>query len=183
MRLFGVISRKETLRGYGDEIGYSPTKYYNKCTQYLLERVGWFLEVNKIPADSVDIVFERANIDYQKMRNFLQICQRNPRYKWTERLRNVEIGNISEKDKNEEPMLRLADLVAHALYKCVDKGNRTYGIVEPRYFRELGPRFFGDPLTKSVARAGLYCVHSTRALGLDDEVKECFDNMIALERQ
>lgn len=40
MRLFGVISNKQTLEEYKTKIEANSSKYYNKCCQYLLERVG-----------------------------------------------------------------------------------------------------------------------------------------------
>lgn len=43
--------------------------YYNKCAQYLLERIGWFLESRKISSSNVQIIFEKANVDYDKMKN------------------------------------------------------------------------------------------------------------------
>jgi hypothetical protein len=48
VRLFGVISRKATLGPYKSAISDDNKKYYNKCVQYLLERVGWFVETRKI---------------------------------------------------------------------------------------------------------------------------------------
>lgn len=76
MRLFGVISRKDTLGSYRDVIAADSDMYYNKCVQYLLERVGWFMEARGIPPENLDIVFEKANVDYEKMRNLLYACQK-----------------------------------------------------------------------------------------------------------
>jgi hypothetical protein len=179
IRLFGVVSHKKTLGNYKETIADDSSMYYNKCAQYLLERVGWFMEARKIPPENLDIVFEKANIDYEKMRNLLRACQSNPRHENTKKLNNILIENIVEKKKNEEPLLQLADLVAHALYKCVDKQGKNFGIPEPRYLRELAPRFFGHPETQAVVGAGLYCVHSTRDLNLDSDVEEVFRSMIA----
>lgn len=180
MRLFGVISHKETLGGYKAEIADDSTKYYNKCAQYLLERVGWFMEARKIPRENLDIVFEKANVDYDKMRNLLRACQSNPKHPVTMKLRNIDINNIKVMKKNEEPILQLADLVAHCLYKCVDRPIRYFGITEPRYLKELAPRFFGHPESHAVLGAGLYCVHSTGSLKLDPEVEEVIEKMLAI---
>lgn len=179
MRLFGVISRKATLGSYKATIADDSSMYYNKCSQYLLERVGWFMETRKIPPRNLDIIFEKANVDYEKMRNLLSICQSNPKHPNTKRLQNIAIPNIAVKDKSEEPLLQVADLVAHALYKCVDKQTKNFGITEPRYLRELAPHFFGHPDNQTVVGAGLYCVHSTRDLEMDSDVEEVLNNMVA----
>ena len=70
-----------------------------------------------------------------------------------------------------------ADLVAHALYKCVDTPPKQFGIVEPRYLKELSPRFFGQPHTNKIVGGGLYCVHNTNEVNLDNEVKKMLDNL------
>lgn len=181
MRLFGVISRKDTLGGYKNTITDDSDKYYNKCVQYLLERVGWFMEARDIPPENLDIVFEEANVDYDKMRNLLWACQTNPQHRATKRLENIVISRIKVKKKNEEPLLQIADLVAHALYKAVDKHGQNYGIPEPRYVREMAPHFFGHPKTQAVVGAGLYCVHSTKDLKLDEDVEAILNAMKATD--
>ena len=179
MRLFGVISRKGTLGSYKAAIAADSSMYYNKCAQYLLERVGWFMESRKIPPENLDIIFEKANVDYEKMRNLLWTCQSSPKHPITNKLQYISISNISVRKKSEEALLQVADLVAHALYKCVDKQSNNFGILEPRYLRELAPCFFGHPDTQAVVGAGLYCVHSTRDLKLDSEVEEVLNSMVA----
>jgi hypothetical protein len=181
-RLFGVISYKETLGSYKDAIEENNKLYYNKCAQYLLERVGWFMEVNDIPPENLDIVFEKGNYDYSKMQVLLRKCQKNPTHPMTARLRHIKVSNIAVKKKGEEPLLQIADLVAHALYKCVDKQDKNHFIAEPRYLRELSTRFFGNPKTQAVAGAGLYLVHKLSDLNLDPEVEEVINAMVAEPR-
>ncbi|UXN06400.1 DUF3800 domain-containing protein [Bartonella sp. HY761] len=181
MHLFGFISRKETLRGYKRRIDDNSKMYYNKCVQYLLERVGWFMQLHQIPPENLDIVFEEArSVDYEKMRKFLRACQSKPNHENTKKLQYIDIKKITVKKKSEEPLLELADLVAHALYKCVDKHKTTYDIPEPRYLCELAPRFFGNPKNQIVVGAGLYCVHSTRDLKLDADVETILNGLLAL---
>jgi len=179
MRLFGVISRKATLGSYKSTIADNSSMYYNKCAQYLLERVGWFMETREIPPENLGIIFEEANIDYDKMRNLLWTCQSNPRHPNTKKLQYIDIRNIEVKKKSDEPILQVADLVAHALYKCVDKQDKNFRIPEPRYLRELSPHFFGHPENQTVVGSGLYCVHSTRDLKLDADVEEILNGMTA----
>ena len=179
MRLFGVISRKGTLGRYKSTIEDDSTKYYNKCAQYLLERVGYFMENRGIPAENLDIVFEKANIDYDKMRNFLWACHSNPKHPNTQKLKFVNLSNIRIEEKKHEPLLQIADLVAHALYKCVDKQDRYHNILEPRYLKEISSHFFGHPDSQLITGGGLYCVHSLKDLKLDAEVHEAIETMAA----
>lgn len=177
MRLFGLISRKETLGKYRSDIANDSNMYYNKCTQYLLERVGYFMECQKIAPENLEIIFEKANQNYRSMLNLLEKCQSNPLHKNTRLLKNIDLTKIKVKSKSEEPLLQLADLVSHALYRCVDKAENNHNITESRYLRELSPIFFGNPDTNMIEGAGLYCVHSINDLNLDLDVKENIKNM------
>jgi hypothetical protein len=177
MRLFGLVSRKDTLGSYKKQISENSSMYYNKCCQYLMERIGFFMQTHGISPDKLDIIFENSNNDYGKMRNFLKTCQANPHQPVTRLLRHIDVDNIKIKDKTEEPLLEIADLVAHALYRCVDKSTRNLGITEPRYINELAPNFFGHPDSGTVLGAGLHCVHSVRDLKADAHVAEMFTGM------
>lgn len=179
LRMFGIISHKNTLRDYKNEIDSDSNKYYNKCIQYILERVGWFMECRGIPPENLDIVLEEGNFDYKKMTNFLRICQQNPHHPFTKKLQNVDLDNIQVKKKAEEPLLEIADLVAHALYKCVDKSKNNFGIPEPRYLCEISTRFFGHPDTLLLVGGGLHCVHQLRDLKLDHDVETVMSKLIA----
>lgn len=177
MRLFGVVSRKATLGTYKDDIADDSKMYYNKCAQYLLERVGMFMEARGIYKADLDIVFEKANCDYDSMKNLLRKCQRSPKHENTAKLRYIDVDNILIKPKEDEAFLQIADLVAHALYKCVDKTPQNYNIPEPRYLQELQSRFFGNPSDNKVINFGIYCVHSTNNLGLDVDIKSMLDQL------
>ena len=181
VRFFGTISYKDTLKSYKDDISADDKRYYNKCVQYLLERVGWFLEHRNIDKSDVDIIFEKRNCDYDMMRNFLRKVQANPIHEMSKKLRHVDVTAIEPKTKGEEPLLQIADLVAHALFKCVDKHDDNFGIVEPRYLSEIAPRFFGDPKDNRLLGAGLYCVHSTREVKLDEDVQQMVLNLEAAQ--
>ena len=178
-RIFGVISKKETLGKYKYAIRENSKKYYNKCAQYLLERVGWFLETRGIAPHQLDIVFERANVDYGGLCNLVRRCQDTPKHPFSEKLRHISADRISSMTKNEHPALWMADLVAHALYKCVDRPEKNFGIPEPRYLNELAGRFFGKPETNEVLGAGLYCVHKIHDLDLDSDVEQLLSAFVA----
>ncbi|MFG6283382.1 hypothetical protein [Sphingomonas sp. S6] len=137
------------------------------------------MEKNDIPPENLTIIFEKGNFDYDKLRSFLRVCQRNPKHPMTSKLKNIAISNLSAKSKSEDSALQVADLVAHALYKCVDHQDKNHFISEPRYLRELGPHFFGNPESGKVSGAGLYLVHSASDLNLDKDVEEVISNMVA----
>ena len=179
MRLFGVISKKDTLGTYKQNISNDSKMYYNKCVQYLLERVGIFMEERQIDKDELDIVFENANCDYERLKNLIRACQRNPQHSNTAKLKFINVDKFLIKSKKDEPLLEIADLVAHSLYKCVDKQPKNYYIPEPRYLQELSPRFFGNFSNNKVINYGIYCVHSTAELDLDSDVKNILDQLEA----
>lgn len=167
--LVGVISKKSTLGDYRDQIGGDHKKYYNKCAQYLLERVGMYLGRNGIKSEDVNVVFEDGGFNYPGLRSLIGSCQRRPLQKNSEFLKNISVQNIRAVEKNNEPLLQLADLVAHALYRCVDGGK--LGVLEKRYLDEVRGRFFACPKNETALLYGLYPVHSLDQLGLDDRIK------------
>ena len=65
----------------------------------------------------------------------------------------------------------MADLVAHSLYKCVDKPKSCFCLTEPRYLLEFRDRFFRDKISKKVIGKGIKPVHSLKDLNLDDDIK------------
>lgn len=178
--LLGVISRKSTLGSYKNDISFDSKKYYNKCAQYLLERIGYFMESFEIKPNELEIIFEETNANYAKLKNLIRLCQNRPMHKNTRFLRNVDVNCISTAKKKEKNLLQIADLVAHALFKCVDKHPQLYNITEPRYIRELAPRFYGHPKSNKIVGNGIYCVHSTAQLKLDNDVKKTLDNLVTI---
>jgi len=182
--IFGLISYKTTLGGYKAAIEGDSTKFYNTCARYLLERLGDFMALNDIKSHQVDIVFEEGNFAYDKLRNYISICQDRPMGKTPQQIANVKLlGNISSNritavPKADEILLQLPDLVAHAVYKCVDKSNGCFRITEPRYLKEIANLFFADPENGKVVGKGLKPVHSLRALDLDDDIYSFFDGLM-----
>jgi len=66
---------------------------------------------------------------------------------------------ILEKPKDEEPLLKFADLAAYATYQLANKSKANFMITEPRYFEELAQRFGADENGK-ILNTGLKCIHS-----------------------
>ena len=181
--IFGLISYKKTLGGYKEAIEGNSTKFYNTCARYLLERLGEFMALNGLKPHEVDIVFEEGNFAYDKLRNYISICQDRPMGKTAEQLANVKfLQNLSSRritatPKEDEILLQLPDLVAHAIYKCVDKSNGCFRITEPRYLSEISDLFFADSNNGKIVGKGLKPIHSLRALNLDDDVLNFFDDL------
>ena len=176
---FGVISYKATLGAYKKDIKSNPTMYFNKCAQYILERVGSFIKQNKVSADDVDIIFEQGLHNYGMFRSLIRKCQENPIRENTKLLRNIKITNISDAPKDREPLLKIADLVAHALFKAVDKTDGNFHIPEPRYLYEIRENFYHCPNTKKIIGHGIMPVHDLKQLELDNDIHSLFDNLKA----
>lgn len=176
--LFGVISLKSTLGWYKDTIKGDSKRYYNKCAQFLLEKVGRFMSTNDIAASRLSICFEEGNFDYPALRSLISKCRQNPQNAETKFLSRIEPMSIYAAPKADQPLLQLGDLAAHALFKCVDKTYGNFGIPEPRYLCELQRRFFSDPKTGRVEGMGNKTVHSLDAVKLDADIHQFIDGMV-----
>jgi hypothetical protein len=172
LQFFGVISKKETLESYKSRIGVSPSLFYNKCCQYVLEILGEIIQRYRINPSDVKIVFEEGNFDYEALKNFIRACQKNPIHPGAERLQYIAVENITSIPKPSLHTLALADLSAHALYKCVDQSEKNYGLVDVTYLREIGRRFHSQERTYKVLGHGIKCIRgiATMKLGPVDKV-------------
>ncbi len=168
--LFGLISLKQTLGQYRSEIGADSVLFYNKCVQYLLEKVGLFAKLNGIKPDQINIVFEERNHDYSMMIRFLQRCKETPISSEVALLNFIDPYRIQKKSKNDEALLQTADLVAHSLYCCVNKSRSNLHIPETRYLNELRTKFFHDENTGAIIGRGIKPVHNLNSLKLDSDV-------------
>lgn len=183
LTLFGLISYKKTLQGYRDAINGNPSKFYNVCARYLLECLGEYMDEHQLERHEVEIIFEQARFNYAKLRNYISVCQDNPigkselQLKRVKYLNNLSSQSIKTKTKEEESLLQIPDLVAHALYKCVDLSNGCYLITEPRYLSEIANRFYGDKQNKLIVGKGLKPIHHLRALKLDPEIFTFFESL------
>jgi hypothetical protein len=174
---FGTISLKETLGWYKDKIDADSKLYYNKCAQLLLECVGEHLALAKIKPNELDIIFEEGNFAYEKLRNLIKTCQRSPIRERVKLLKNIDANKITAKKKSEEPLLQLSDLVAHSLYKCVDKSNGCYHITEPRYLIEISNTFYHDINTGQIIGKGIQPVYNLSNLKLDNDIHSVLVNI------
>jgi hypothetical protein len=177
---FGVISNKSTLREYKDKIESNNQRYYNKCNQYLLEQVGLIASQYEIGSNKIEIFFEDAGYDYDRLKNFIRTCQRRPLDHRAQYLQNVDCDKIYVVKKAELPTLQLADIVAHALYRCVNQSDNNYGVIETRYLEELRTSFFAGDKSK-ILNYGIKCIHNISDLKLQPSVKE-YLNLLTNEK-
>ena len=70
-RFFAVVSNKETLREYKQQIDDDPQMYYNKCLKYLLERICSYLARFGVSDEDISFILERRNHDYSRMLRYL----------------------------------------------------------------------------------------------------------------
>lgn len=171
IRFFGIISYKPTLGGYADQINWEPHKFYNKCAKYLLERVGAYLSGFDGQLSEPSVVFEDRNHDYDAMIRYLSKVKENPIYPQSKALNSINPFGITSRKKGEEPLLKVADLVSHTLYSCVNKTPDNFQITEPRYLNELSPRFASDE-RGDVLETGIKPIHSISDLCLGKDVEQ-----------
>lgn len=173
MRIFAVISKKSTLGAYKNTIDQDSHKFYNKCAVYLLECVGSYLSTKGMFDCDPDIIFEDCNHDFDKLRRYIRAIKNKPKHTRAHFLKCFNQFGIVTRTKTEEPLLQFADLVAFSAYQCVNKTATNFEIPEPRYLRELEPRFGADQ-KGTVLEHGLKCIHSLDQLELDDDIKAMF---------
>lgn len=172
--IFGVVSLKTTLGTYRGTIKSNAKLYYNKCAHYILERVGMCFEEMGLTEDELSVCFEEGNFDYNKLRGLISKCRSNPMRPNTKFLKHVNSNAITAKEKSSEALLQFGDLVAHALFRCVDDGPRTFGITETRYVDEMRDRFWRSGAKTKAIGQGLYCVHKVADVGANPTVERFF---------
>lgn len=169
-RFFGLFSNKDTLSEYKDEIKADPQKFYNKCVVYLLERVGMYLSTFSLNCEDHSIVLEKRNHDYDRMIRYLEKCKNNPFYPQAKSLKNINPFSIVAKSKNDEPLLRFADLVSFSLFQCVNVSKSNFEIPETKYLVELSDKFACDK-TGRIRGVGFKYIHSFNQIKFLPEVK------------
>ncbi|WP_212525345.1 DUF3800 domain-containing protein [Actibacterium sp. MT2.3-13A] len=182
LRFFAVISNKSTLGSYSERIRKDPDKFYNKCAVYLLERVGQYLTAKGMAGTPPEVCFEKKNHDYDAMRRYLSAIKEKPMHTDAKYLRVFNPFAITAKTKTEEPLLRYADLAAHAAYQCANKTKTNFNIPEPRYLEELANRFGADERGNVIGR-GIKCIHSVEDLCLDADVARKLRSLKAMPMQ
>lgn len=166
--MLGVISNKLTLLDYLPQAKKTPTHYYNKCTQYLLEMIGICSTKLNIDGKNFKIFLEARNQRYSSLISFVQEIQKNPLHKRAESMRRLNAFSISNAKKSADPCFALADMGANALFSAVRRDTRTFGLSETRYIHELSPIFLSDVMGRIVP-SGIKPIHSVSDLALPDD--------------
>jgi len=179
LRFFAVVSNKQTLGEYSVKIRENPEKFYNKCAVYLLERVGKYLLARNVVQEPPTVIFEHRNHDYDAMRRYIGKIKENPMHTDARFLRAINPFAIVTRAKSDEPLLKYADLAAHAVYQCTNKTRANHMIPEPRYLEELSKRFGADERGNIVGN-GIKCIHNLEQLELDKDVEEKIRRMKAI---
>ena len=164
---FGVISRKETLGKYRQYIDYSNQFYYHKCMQYVFEIVGRACLQHRIEQEDIDVVVEDGVCDLQALRSYIDQCRLRPLHPKARYLKRIDPRRIFVAQKAAVPLLQYADLIAHALFKAVDKSQGNMGVVEPRYLSELRKKFYSNPKDGKIVDWGIKAIHTLGQLRLD----------------
>lgn len=180
VKLFAIVSKKSTLGTYKNDISGKgqDQRYYNKCVQYLLERVGEFMLINNISSDSLSIVFEtRERHNYQALRAYIRKIIRSPIDERAARfLARIDPLSITDQTKLQQKLLSYADLVAYASYQAVNDAGRNLGVPEQRYMRELKDKFFADEATGLICEKGAKLL-MMRSMQLDEVTAAFFSNL------
>lgn len=180
-RYFAVVSKKSTLNEYSDEIEGDAHKFYNKCVQYLLESVGQYLKGKGLFDCDPNVIFEERNHDFDALRRFIGKCKDTPLHERAKFLQCFNPFGFTERSKEEEDLLKYADLAAHAVYQCVNKTKSNFGIPEPRYLVEMQSRFGADEKGR-VLDYGIKCIHSIEQMELDADVADIWRGLKAKPR-
>lgn len=170
---FGIISNKKEIPNWERaKILENPHSLYSKLTQYLLERYGIWASHHNIPKDKLHIVFEEsAKINYSQIQNYISAIKNNTQRtskKTLSALERISPQNISAMKKKDEPLLSLADIICHALYRCCSGSNSQMNILEYRYLRELHKTFFRNP---TLIPHGLLIRPNIESAGLDPQIQ------------
>jgi hypothetical protein len=167
--MVGVISNKLSLGTYLREAKQTPTHFYNKVAQYLLERVGACLITYGISADQTRIVLEAREQRYSSLISFIRSIQQTPIDPRAAFLRKIDSFSITRMNKRQDPLFCLPDLGSHALFCCFRKDESLHCVTESRYLRELAPCFLADRRGRILPR-GIKPIHSISDLQADPDI-------------
>ncbi len=172
---FGVISNKSSLGDYNIKEHW---KYYNKNCQFLLELIGQYIEREfkcKIPHT---IIFEhKENAEYNKMKNLIYYTKINPFRKWANKSLNyIDENAIISKKKQEEPLLEIADFIAHALQRSCNHHDAELNITENRYLREVKDKFYYWENGR-ILFTGIKPIHDLKSLDILPEAMHFLDTL------
>lgn len=163
--MLGAISNKLSLLEYFSDATKTPTHFYNKVMQYLLERVGQALGKFGISAQNVSIRLEARAQQYSSLISFVDAIQKNPLDPRAIPIRNIDRFSISTIKKSDDICMAVSDFGANALFSAVRRDGKTFGLSETRYLHECRNVFLASKDGKLVG-GGIKAIHSVSDLAL-----------------
>jgi hypothetical protein len=174
--MLGTISNKLSLLGYLPQASKTPTHFYNKVMQYLLERIGQAVGSYGLAKSNVRILLEARSQQYSSLLSFIENIQKNPLDPRSLAIRNIDRWSILSTKKKDEKCMALSDIGANAIFSAVRRDSRSFGLSETRYLNELRKIFLADGSGK-VFPSGIKPIHSISDLQLPDEVSSFLANL------
>ncbi|WFE75172.1 hypothetical protein [Roseinatronobacter sp. S2] len=168
--MVGVISNKLSLLEYLPQASSTPTHYYNKVSQYLLERVSNALSVCGISRESVSIRLEARDQQYSSLISFVKRIQTTPLDHRAASLRGLNPFSIIAVKKKDDRCFILADCASNALFSMVCRDEKRFCLPEPRYLQELAPIILSNKQGE-IMPFGIKPIHKLEDLGLPEDVK------------
>ena len=179
--MVGAISNKLSLLSYLAAAKKTPTHFYNKVMQYLLERIGEASASMNVPKHKIRIVLEAREQQYSSLLHFIKRIQDTPLDTRAATIRNIDRFSITTVKKKDDMCMALSDFGAHALFCAVRRDKRSHGLSETRYLRELAPVFLADA-TGRIFPKGIKPIHSLSDLALADDTLDTFRNLTNLNK-
>jgi len=161
---FAVASFKGTLGSYSQDIDRNHQSYYHKCLQYLFENLARAAQEFDIEAGQIDIAIESGIVDIGPLKKFIRYCQETPTDPRALVLRGIDSNRITSKEKFEESLLQLPDLISHSLFRCLEQTDGNYGVLETKYLSVLKDRFYHDARSGLIVGWGIKAIHSVGQL-------------------
>lgn len=172
---FGVISNKSSLKGYKITEHW---KYYNKNCQYLLELIGKYIKDVYGTKIKHKIIFEhKKNAEYQRMRNLITFTKEHPIYGASKVLDYIDEESIISKPKEDEPLLEIADFIAHSLQRCCNHFDAEFGITENRYLNEIRNTFHHNTQNHNILFYGIKPIHKIMDLNIKEDASSFLTNL------
>ncbi len=178
LHFFGLISDKKGLeRGnYREQIQGHKGRFYNKNVKYLLEKVGKFCQETGLRVTS--ITFDKINNkDYVQLQRYLWKINENPLHSNARFLQHLDLNSIYAKAKNEEPLLKIADVVSNSIYRACTPDR--HGNTEHRYLDILRHNFHCDMYGKIMHHGIQEVPRGFSQLNLEKEDLDFLMNLIS----
>jgi Protein of unknown function (DUF3800) len=169
--MLGAISNKLSLLSYLPQASKTPTHFYNKVMQYLLERVGEAMAKLGIKGSEVRILLEARAQQYSSLLSFIDNIQKNPHDTRSIAVRNIDRFSVSSIKKKDDKCMALSDVGANAIFCAVRRDKRSFGMSETRYLNELRHSFLADK-TGKIFPSGIKPIHSISDLQLPEDTAQ-----------